>query len=149
MNKVIIGNARITDSAALAELAGELGYPAAVQQTANRLRSILNSKEHGVLIAAIPAGPVVGWIHVFISRRIESDPFAEIGGFVVAGTHRGTGIGRKLLLAAEQWAAEQNITKIRIRSRTNRNDSHSIFQHLGYLKSKEQLVFDKDLLKEI
>jgi len=145
MTDVTIRKAKIKDAPELAELAGELGYPVSAAQAANRFKSILSSTDQDIFVAVIKAGPVLGWIHVFISLRIESEPFAEIGGYVVAAARRKSGIGRQLLTAAEQWAMRRAVTRIRIRSRTGRYDSHAIFQHMGYVKSKEQLVFVKDL----
>lgn len=145
MDSVDIRRATIDDSSALADLSTELGYPTSQIQSANRLGVILDSKEHAILVACLADGRVVGWVHVFLAFRVESDPFAEIGGFVVTKEFRRRGIGRCLLAAVEEWVVQSGITRLRIRSRSNRVDTHTFFERLGFSKSKQQHVFDKSL----
>lgn len=133
------------DSAALAELSAELGYPSSAEQTASRLVAILSSDEHLVLVAGLADGSVIGWVHVFLALRVESDPFAELGGFVVTEQYRGQGIGRSLLHAAEEWVAGRGIGKLRVRSRSTRREAHAFYERLGFSRTKEQLVLDKSM----
>ena len=140
-----IRKAEQSDAQQLAALSEQLGYPAATQQIEVRLAAILDSEIQKVFVASLSDGTVIGWIDVFIALRLESDPFAEIGGFVVDEKYRGSGAGRALLTAAENWARDHGIHKLRIRSRMGRTDSHSVFEHLGFAKTKEQFVFDKPL----
>jgi len=142
---VMIRKADAGDAVQLAALSEQLGYPAAPQQVTTRLEAILQSQTQVVFAACLSDGTVIGWIDVFIALRLESDPFAGIGGFVVDKHHRGSGAGRALLTAAENWARDHGIPKLRIRSRTARIDSHAVFEHLGFKKAKEQFVFDKQL----
>jgi len=145
MGAVDIRSATMDDSSALADLSTQLGYPTSPIQSANRLGVILDSKEHAILVACLADGTVVGWVHVFLAFRVESDPFAEIGGFVVTEEFRRRGISRCLLAAAEEWVIQSGITKLRIRSRSNRVDTHTFYERLGFSKSKQQNVFDKSL----
>lgn len=145
MDAVDIRSATMDDSSALADLSTQLGYPTSTIQSANRLGLILDSNEHAILVACLTNGTVVGWVHVFLAFRVESDQFAEIGGFVVKEEFRRRGIGRCLLAAAEEWVIQSGITKLRIRSRSNRVDTHTFYERLGFSKSKQQHVFDKSL----
>ncbi len=140
-----IRNAKSEDASMLAELSVQLGYPTSPRQSAYRLQRLLNSDGHLVLIACTAGGEIVGWLHIFLTLRLESDVCAEIGGFVVAEPHRGCGIGSRLMKSAEKWVIQQNIMKIRIRSRSTRLESHNIFVHFGFNAVKEQFVFDKHL----
>lgn len=129
----------------LAELSVELGYPTSAAEPAARLRPILRSDEHAVFVARLPDGAVIGWIHVFLALRIESARFAELGGFVVSGPHRRRGIGRLLLTAAETWARERGVGKLRVRTRADRADAKRFYERSGFRQTKEQRVFDKTL----
>lgn len=142
MNTIKIRLADIGDASAIAELSGQLDYPTSIQQAEKRLRTILESKEH-VVFAACAAEEVVGWLHVFLAIRVESDPFAELGGFVVAKKHRRRGAGRRLLEAAEDWAVSHGVAKLRVRSRSSRLDARVFYENLGFSITKEQKVFDK------
>jgi len=145
MDAINIRLAAMDDSSALADLSTQLGYPTSPVQSANRLGVILDAKEHAILVACLDDGAVVGWLHVFLAFRVESDPFAEIGGFVVNEEFRRRGIGRSLLAAAEEWAIQRGIKKLRVRSRSNRTDTHTFYKRLGFSQSKQQHVFDQSL----
>ena len=143
MDQVEIRNASLGDAAALADLSTQLGYTSSSQQALDRLAVILRSSEHFVLVGSLPDGVVIGWVHVFITLRIESDPFSEIGGFIVAEQHRSRGIGRTLLVAAEDWVRSRGLKKLRVRVRSTRRDAQAIYQQLGFSRTKDQHVLDK------
>ena len=145
MDAVDIRRATMDDSSALADLSTQLGYPTSQIQSANRLGVILDSKEHAILVACLADGTVVGWVHVFLAFRVESDPFAEIGGFVVTKEFRRRGIGRCLLAAVEEWVIQSGISKLRVRCRSDRVDTHTFYKRLDFSKLKKQHVFDKSL----
>ncbi len=136
--------ADMNDGAAIACLADQLGYPTSIRQSELRLGPVLRSPEHAVFVACRD-GEVIGWVHVFTAQRLETDPFAEIGGFVVAESHRRHGIGRQLVAAAEKWARERGVAALRVRSRLNRGDAHRFYEQLGFARYKEQRVFAKPL----
>lgn len=146
MTDVAIRTAVEGDSRALAELSVQLGYPTSNAQALERLRSILYSDEHLVLVASQSDGAVIGWVHVFLALRIESDRFAELGGFVVNENHRNRGIGRMLLRAAEEWVVDRGVAKLRVRSRSTRQDAHAFYERLGFRSTKQQHVFDKPMV---
>jgi GNAT superfamily N-acetyltransferase len=134
------------DTEALARLSHELGYPSDAGAVARRLRRVLAAPDHQALVAVRADGSVVGWIHVFAALHIESDPFAEIGGLVVASTHRGLGIGAALQAAAESWARDQGLRSIRVRSRVERRRTHAFYESGGFERLKTQIVFEKTTL---
>ena len=87
--RIVVREAQAADAEVLTGLSAELGYPSSPQAVADRLERVLADGEQCVLVACLPDGAAVGWIHVFVALRIESDPFAEIGGFVVSEDFRG------------------------------------------------------------
>jgi GNAT superfamily N-acetyltransferase len=133
------------DAAAVAHLAKELGSPGSVEDVDRRMTAILADGHHEVFIAEAPDGSTVGWIHVFLSLRAQTAPFAELGGMVVKETRRRQGIGRRLLEAAETWAIGCGAAKMRIRSRDTRSDAKAFYLRSGFAHSKTQRIFDKDL----
>ncbi len=129
------------DACALAGLSGELGYPAAAEEVGKRLAAISPEAAHAVFVAETQGGTVIGWIHVFGTLRLESEPFAEIGGLVVAEKYRGRGIGRRLCDAASRWARDHGSTALRVRTRAERQETHRFYEHVGFRRVKTQEVF--------
>ena len=67
------------DADAAAKLSEELGYPVAPAEMKQRIETFKRLTDHVIYVACI-AGEVVGWIDVGISRHLQSEPRAEIGG---------------------------------------------------------------------
>ncbi len=147
MNKVLceIRNATISDASDISELSGQLGYSPSEVEIQKRLSTMLNSKDHAIYVALLSNEKIVGWIHVYESKRVESGSFAEIGGFVVSESFRRKGIGKALLKAAEQWTVKNKFSKLRVRSNINREDAKKFYSNMGFSIFKQQRVFDKKL----
>jgi GNAT superfamily N-acetyltransferase len=128
------------DAEAVAALAGELGYPSTAEQIRSRLEWLLGRDGHAVFAAEVD-GRVVGWSHVHETRPLESEPFAELAGLVVAAGHRGTGIGKALVEAAVRWAAARRLATLRVRSNVIRTDAHRFYAARGFERLKTQAVF--------
>src|SRR5271168_2643973 len=93
---------RTEDYARMAELAGQLSYPATPEEIARRLEPMMNSSENAVFVAQLPGGELAGWIAVFVYRCVETDVRAEVSGLVVDERQRSQGIGQRLLERAEE-----------------------------------------------
>ena len=139
-----IREATESDSAALADLAGELGYATTPAQMRLRLAALHESENDAVLVA-VRSGKVVAWIHLSRIPSLESDTFAEIRGFVVTESERGTGVGTQLVKAAEQWSRERAFPRLRVRSNIVRTDTRRFYENRGFIVKKTQNVFDKTL----
>jgi len=140
-----IRSAQPRDHARMAELAGELGYPARAEDIARRLQGMLESAEHAVFVAELAGGEIAGWIGVFRYRAVEIDARAEISGLVVDARYRSQGVGLKLLECAEQWARERGCTMVGLRSNVIRDRAHAFYERNGYEHFKTQKSFRKRL----
>ncbi len=145
MNTVYVRDATGEDASAIADLSGQLRYSTSAGEVEARLRAIADSPRHRAIVACRDDESVVGWIHVLISLRVASRTFGELGGFVVDEQFRGRGIGILLLRAAEEWVKNEGVDILRVRSRSNRTDSHAFFQRAGFALTKDQKVFDKPI----
>jgi N-acetylglutamate synthase-like GNAT family acetyltransferase len=85
-----IRRAEGSDAAGLATLAGELGYPTAVNKMKVRLRRILPKADNVVFVAELE-GLVIGWLHLSVCEQVETPTFGEINGLIVAEGHRSAG----------------------------------------------------------
>ncbi|HKW50770.1 MAG TPA: GNAT family N-acetyltransferase [Candidatus Eisenbacteria bacterium] len=136
---------RIEDTAAVARLATQLGYPSTAAQIERRLHALEESPDARVLVAEAPDGAVLGWIHVFGRRMLESDPDAEIGGLVVDEAARGRGVGSALVASAEAWARERGYDIVSVRSNVIRAEAHEFYKSRGYQVLKSQYKLRKAL----
>jgi GNAT superfamily N-acetyltransferase len=132
------------DVAAVAELNGQLGYPAGEAAVQRRFEEIQRYDAGQVFVADDGERPI-GWVHVYDTHLLEQDATAEIGGLVVADGRRGGGVGRALMAAAEHWAAQHGCQAVRVRSQTMREAAHAFYEHLGYAYLKTQKNFHKPL----
>ena len=144
-NKLVIRFAKSSDAAQLAKLAGELGYPTTTVQMKRRLRQIKPASQHGIFVAALPEGEVVGWLHLSVEPLLEVDMRGEVNGLVVADGHRSLGAGAVLLTAAEKWARKQGCKSISVRSNVIRDRAHKFYERNGYEHYKTQKAFRKGL----
>ena len=143
---VEIRKARFADAAAIADLSGQLGYPASVEEMQERLARLLHRPRHSVvLIAASSHGQVLGWLHVSATPLLEVPLRAEVNGLVVAEGQRSAGAGAKLLRAAERWAKGKGCESMSVRSNVVRDRAHAFYLRNGYEHYKTQKAFRKPL----
>jgi len=135
------------DAEGVAALSTQLGYPSTAEQTLRRFRGIADAPDARVWVADLD-GAIVGWIHLFGNRLLESDPDIESGGLVVHEDARGRGVGRALVNAAEDWARERGYSVVSVRSNVIRKEAHEFYKGLGFEPTKSQFKFRKKLRTE-
>jgi GNAT superfamily N-acetyltransferase len=141
-----VRRARLADVPRLAELSGQLGYPATTKEMTQRMRRVLKEK-HGACFVATKCvdGQVIGWIHVSATPLMEVPARAEINGLVVEETIRSQGAGRLLLDAAEEWAKKHGAKSMSVRSNVLRERAHQFYERNCYEHYKTQKAFRKPL----
>lgn len=144
-NELRIRIAKNGDAARLADLSGQLGYPATPAQIRQRLRGIQPSAHHALFVVETKDAGVIGWIHVSKQPLLEVDLRAEINGLVVAENHRSLGAGARLLAAAEDWARKHGCKGMSVRSNVIRERAHQFYERNGFEHYKTQKSFRKPL----
>ena len=135
------------DFEGLAILSAQLGYHCTPENSRRYLSDIEQDPEHGVFVAESEMGEVIGYVHVFRTKRPFLEPFAELGGLVVLEGYRGQGLGRTLLERSEEWAREKGCPEMRIRSNVIGERAHPFYLDQGYLINKQQKIFIKSMIK--
>jgi GNAT superfamily N-acetyltransferase len=133
------------DIAALARLAGQLGYPSTPEEMRDRFSKIAVAPDHATFVAVAPGEAVIGWIQLSEARSIESEPRADITGLVVDAEFRSGGAGRRLVERGEEWAKLRGLAQIGVRSNVIRERTHVFYERLGYIATKTQRVFRKKI----
>ena len=141
---VALRQMRPEDTAAVASLTTQLGYPATEDEIRRRY-DLIKDRWDARLFVVQTGNRIVGWIHVQATYLLECDARAEIWGLVVAETARGTGIGRRLVEAAEEWAQMRGLAEMAVRSNHLRTEAQGFYEHLGYKVMKTQNAFRKNL----
>src|ERR1700730_8920442 len=144
-NTLKIRRAKSYDAPRIAELSGQLCYPATAVQMRERLRELKRSSEHAVLVAESANEGVIGWLHVSRQPLLEAEIRAEVNGLVVTEQHRSIGAGARLLAAAERWARKHGCKSMSVRSNVTRERAHKFYKQNGYEHSKTQKSFRKPL----
>jgi GNAT superfamily N-acetyltransferase len=125
-----IRDVRPDDAEAIAGLLTQLGYPtepAAVERRLERLQVVGDR----VVVAELD-GQVVGLAHLQVTPAIERDrPAAKLGALVVDEVHRGHGIGRALVEAAEAEARLRGCELLFLTTAERRDDAHAFYESLG------------------
>jgi GNAT superfamily N-acetyltransferase len=140
-----IRRAKSSDAAQIAELCGQLGYPAKSAEIVQRLRKIKPPSQHAVLVAESPERNIIGWLHVSVSPLVEAELRAEVNGLVVADNERSCGTGALLLRAAEDWSRSRGCKIMSVRSNVIRERAHQFYLRYGYEHYKTQKAFRKPL----
>jgi GNAT superfamily N-acetyltransferase len=137
--------ARLEDASAIAEMSGELGYPATPELVERRLALLLADRSQCVLVAEHADRGIIGWAHAAEQVVLESGTRCELLGLVVTAAERGAGAGRALVSAVEAWAAARGIPVVSLRCNIIRSTAHAFYAELGYEAAKTQLAFRKRL----
>ncbi len=137
--------AQAGDAPKVAQLSGELGYPAEPGEMRRRLVAIARDPDHTAYVAETKGGGVVGWAHAFITRSLLVEPFVELGGLVVTPSQQRLGVGKLLMIAVEGWARRKGVNTVRVRSRSNRKAAHAFYRGVGYQQLKTQETFFKEM----
>lgn len=145
MSAFRIRAAQLNDAAEIARLTLELGYPGSEQKSRSTLAAILKQPQHFVAVAAADDGSLWGWVHAECRLMLESGEKAELVGLVVSSAARQQGVGKALVVAAENWARQQGMGAICVRSSISRGESHPFYQAIGYMRKKTQHVYEKSL----
>lgn len=137
--------AAASDAPEIARLTNELGYPATEHEIASRLDTMLRLPTHFVAVAEEPRARLLGWVVAERRVMLESGEQVEIVGLVVDSTHRRAGVGTRLAIAVEHWAASQGIVTLAVSSNIARTQSHPFYERLGYVCTKTRHAYVKRL----
>jgi ribosomal protein S18 acetylase RimI-like enzyme len=120
------------DSAAVAGLLGELGYPSTPAQAAERIGRIAADPSTWLVVAELN-GEVAGFGVLHVQNLVERDePGVEVAGLVVGKRFRRRGLGELLMEALEQEASARGGKVMVLNTAHRRADAHEFYEALGY-----------------
>ena len=144
MSDFIIRKIELKDAVELCKICSEeMGYECDSDLVKSKIEK-LDSKREAVFVAE-EESQLLGFIHVERYDVLYFESMANILGLAVKKDFQKQGLGKALLLEAENWAQENGIRLMRLNSGINRTDAHGFYEHLGYVSEKEQKRFVKNL----
>ncbi|MGH8025383.1 MAG: GNAT family N-acetyltransferase [Pseudoxanthomonas sp.] len=136
--------ARMDDSAEVARLCTQLGYPTTADEMAARMSVVISAGDRQVFV--VESGDrLLGWIGIELRTTLETGRKAEIIGLVVDAQARRSGTGKALVDAAENWVRQNGLDALMVRSNTVRLESHPFYEGIGFVRRKSQHVYFKAL----
>ena len=107
-----------------------------------RIERITSSTDDMILVGEYN-NEVIGYIHGSPYELLFSDSLVNILGFVVKEQYRKRGVGTKLIASLEAWAKDNGFSGIKLLSHPSRIHAHRLYEHRGYIFTKEQKNFIK------
>jgi GNAT superfamily N-acetyltransferase len=142
--KIPVRAMQLKDISRIATLSEQLGYLVSIQDLEYRFHEIVKHPNDGLFVA-VKNEEVVGWVHVYPTHLLETEPYAEIGGLVVDQNARRLGVGRALVDAAIGWTRERNLKILRVRSNVARKEAHHFYPGVGFERIKSQHVYSMNV----
>lgn len=115
-------------------LMDQLGYPTTYAEMSERYRHLASDANFTTLVAEV-RGRAIGLIGLQTSYMYEKNGrHCRIMALIVHDQFRGSGIGTRLIQAAEQWASEQGVSSLSLNSanREDRQAAHRFYREMGY-----------------
>jgi GNAT superfamily N-acetyltransferase len=131
------------DAAEACALIEQLGYQRPVHEVAAWIETLPARVGYQAAFVACLDEQLVGWIEISLEHRLQSPPYALIGGLVVKDGYRNQRFGLRLCEHAENWTWQRGIPVLRVTSRSTRPDAHRFYLRNGYQTTKISHVFEK------
>jgi RimJ/RimL family protein N-acetyltransferase len=97
-----------------------------------------------LLLLALHAGEVIGWLTLFRPQAEFLRHTAQLGMGVVAG-FRDAGLGTALLDYALHWAAENGLEKINLGVRASNSRARALYRRFGFIQEGYRVRDIKDV----
>lgn len=135
--------ANLSDANAIQKLNSiELHYDYPLEDTIKKLELILSLDWQIIYVAEIN-GEVAGYVQAHKYLGTFGNLFVNIMGLAVSGDFQGYGVGKALMIVAENWAQKVGAEGVRLNSSSERTEAHKFYEKIGYAKAKTQAKFQK------
>jgi GNAT superfamily N-acetyltransferase len=123
---------RVADAGRIAELLGQLGYPADEDAVGRRLERLERSETDATWVAEAD-GELVGLVGIHVSQVLAYDgDAAKVSEIVVDDRYRRRGIGARLMEVAEGEARRRGCVVLFLTTAERRKDAHAFYRRLGF-----------------
>lgn len=129
-----------SDLPSISDLFGQLGYPTELAELERRWLTPDPAGERWIVVAELEQ--VIAGVLVlnYIAPLHEPRLWAVISALVVDNAHRNQGVGKHLLVSAEQHAIRRGCVHIELASSENRIEAHRFYSRHGFNEVRKRLV---------
>jgi len=142
-SQLLIRPIELHDAAEACLLIEQLGYQRSLDEVIAWIETLPQRAGYQSAFVACIENQVVGWIEISIEHRLQSAPYALIGGLVVKDGYRNLHIGLHLCEHAEAWSWQRGVSVVRVTSRSTRPDANRFYLRNGYQMVKISHVLEK------
>lgn len=145
MSPLKVRRMRADDLAEVSDLMRMLGYEIEPDELRSRLAEIVRRDEHALMVAELADGDIGGLIHVYVRAALEKPVEAIVQSLVVRDNLRGTGIGKRLMHEAEQWAKTRGISSVALYTQLFRDDAAAFYAKRGYVEANQSRLMRRKI----
>lgn len=140
MAMVSVRTANISDSEAISELMSQLGYASSPELIERKLKEF-EVRDYDQVFVALQGEEVVGVISCHITTLFHQDGASgRITSLVVQSNLNGSGIGKQLVLEAENYFRKMSCIKSEVTSGNTRTAAHEFYLSCGYTKDEQRFL---------
>lgn len=134
--------AAIADAIEIAVCLSALGYGTSANLVTERLGSFAKSPVDAVFVASSPnQKSLLGVVSVHLLPLFHAPGFlGRITALAVSAEARGKGVGKALVMAAEEWAWDKGARRMEVTSGDHRPAAHAFYQAAGYALDERRFI---------
>lgn len=137
---MVIREASSTDTPTIKQLLAQLGYPDLNEADVAQKIADYEQASYKLLVSE-HEGRVTGFIALHTFDIFHSiGRIGRITAFCVDENIRGSGIGSRLMEAAEAWFATHGCTKLEVTSNERRTATHAYYKNKGWTEDSRRFV---------
>jgi len=130
---VIVRDARPDDAEALAPVLATLGYPTDPGAIRERFAALLRTDPTARILVGEVDGRVLGVATLHVTPVLHRpSSVGRVTALAVVPSAQGTGLGRRLIEAAERHFVSLGLARIELTSDTIHHPAYGFYRHLGY-----------------
>ena len=138
----MIRQATISDVEAIHALNTKvLGYDIDKKVTEQQLATLLERRDHFILVAETNSGSILGYAHAAAYDCLYFPPLLNLLALAVGADFQGQGYGAALMQALREVADPAGYTGLRINSGIARTEAHAFYRAIGCQEKADQKRF--------
>ncbi len=106
----------------------------------------LNKRDSVILLAENDAGKLIGFCQIYPSFcSVIADKIGVLYDLFVDASARNTGAGRALMLAAHEYAVNNNLARLDLTTAKNNVKAQALYESLGWARDEVFYAYSKQL----